>query len=93
MDLAFKDKGDDDFISDDEDESIENSKYSYFNRKETNDKNACEQEDMEGDKQQFLCPISSCTFFLSEKNAIFESDHLQRFHPHVNTQMSFLMLE
>ena len=75
--------GDDYFISEDEDESIENenSKYSY--RKETNNKNPC----------RYLCPISSCTFFLLEKSKISELTHIKRIHPHVDNQMSFIVLE
>ena len=51
------------------------------------------QEEEEGVKQQFICPISSCTFFLWEKNTKSELDHLKESHPHVKNHMSFLMLQ
>ena len=51
------------------------------------------QEKEEGVKQQYICPISSCTYFLREKNTISEFDHLKESHPHVENHMSFLMLQ
>ena len=48
-------------------------------------------QEIESNKQ-YLCPISICTFSLSGKNEMTEKNHLQNNHPHVNNQMSFLML-
>ena len=67
-----------DFISDDEDEGGETSK-DWENNEIRNNK-------------EYLCPISVCTFSLSGKNEMSEQNHLQNNHPHVNNQMSFLML-
>ena len=47
----------------------------------------------EANIKKYLCPISSCTFFLCEKNSKSELVHLKTNHQHVQDQMSFLVLE
>ena len=91
MDLALDDEGDNDFVTGKE--IIENSKFSDFNRKDTDKKIEGGQEEMDRLNKKYLCPISACTFFLCEKNTMSELDHLKVSHPHVNTQISFLVLE
>ena len=58
------------------------------------DNRRCEIEE-EGMEQRTikLCPISSCTFSLNEKNRILELNHLKRNHPHVDNQTSFLLVK
>ena len=86
--LAFDDEGQDDFISEEEeDERIENSKHLYC------DNNQTVKRERKGVLKLFLCPISSCTFSHKEDNLNLELDHLKERHPHVDNQMSFMVLQ
>ena len=65
-----------------------------YEGKETNvDLELLERENNEiRNNKEYLCPISVCTFSLSGKSEMSEQNHLQNNHPHINNQMSFLML-
>ena len=82
--VAFDDE--DDFISEEEDESIEESKQPSFDHEETVEKERI------GLSPLWLCPISSCTFSHRKKNLILERNHLKESHPYVDNQMSFMVL-
>ena len=40
----------------------------------------------------YLCPISSCTFSMAQDDLFLRIQHLETFHPNVDTKLSFMKL-
>ena len=62
MDLAFDDEGDDDFISEDEEESNGNLQYSHFDRKETDKKMQVSKRIWTEEKNNIFVPLVHVLF-------------------------------